>query len=312
MISVVIPAFNEENVLKKSIPIIIDELKLITSQIQLILVDDGSSDQTFSEMKKISLGYKSTNTEITLVQLEENCGQQAAFRAGLKHCTFEWVVMMDCDLQDPPKLINVMLQQAYDTKSCIIHTVRSSRPFDTNFKRVSANVYYRIYRSLTRNKILSNSGDFRLLHKCVVQSINRSQSSRMYYRLDLGGLNCKSSIVQYERPARIAGESKYTIVDLLIFAIKSITYLGYPFQYIIAICGFMIGLSTFSLLLFGLFGGPFLRFFNVLSPGVFVVLTLISSVAFAASYFTLRRAQSLKKKNLQKYSEVESCERQFV
>lgn len=198
LLSVIVPLYNEEEIVEKTFLTLEEELKNIEHQI--IFVNDGSKDRTREILEQLL--QKTPYNEI--VNFSRNFGHQAAFSAGLQHAKGEAVVIIDGDLQDPPSLIHEMLtkwQEGYQ----VVYAQRQKRRGESFFKRFSAFCFYRIIHSLTNIEIPPDTGDFRLMDRVVVDQLNslpeRSRFLRGWYAgLDLRKLEF-STIEQKEQQA---------------------------------------------------------------------------------------------------------------
>ena len=158
-LSVVSPFFNEAENLPSFLEILEKELSVLTQNYEVILVDDGSSDNSYEIAKKHQI------KNLTLIKLTKNFGHQNALDAGLKYATGEWVITLDSDLQHPPVEIAKMLMLAKENKVDIIYGSQKDRKKDSFFKRFTATFYYKLIRLLTGIAIVPHASDFRLISK---------------------------------------------------------------------------------------------------------------------------------------------------
>jgi glycosyltransferase involved in cell wall biosynthesis len=159
-LSIVVPAYNEEEVLKECHQRIADVTANIDGNAELIFVNDGSTDGTLEILQQL----KSTDPRIAIVDLSRNFGKEIAMTAGMDHARGDAVVVIDADLQDPPELIPEMIrhwQDGYD----VVYAKRTSRAGESALKKVTAYLYYRTIGKLSRVKIPADAGDFRLLSR---------------------------------------------------------------------------------------------------------------------------------------------------
>jgi glycosyltransferase involved in cell wall biosynthesis len=216
-ISVVVPCYNEEECLEVSVTVIMRELRSISRRWELILVNDGSTDQTQEICKKLL----ALNNEVRILELTRNFGHMAAITAGYKEAKGDCVVTIDADLQDPPHVIKEMYHIWKREKYDFIQAVRSDRSSDSYIKRVSASIFYSAVRRITGIKIESHAGDFRLISRQVVDSLNSLPEKNKVYRLLIPWLGFKQKNVYYTRDKRIAGVSKYSFRKMVNLAIDS-------------------------------------------------------------------------------------------
>ena len=206
LISVVIPAYNEE----KNIPLIYQELKKVLWTIsekydyEIIFVNDGSKDNTWEEIKKIALEDKN----VKWINLSRNFGHQAALTAGLEKASWDVIVSMDCDMQDPPSLVLDMIKE-YEKWFDIVYARRKNRN-DNFFKKYTAILYYKLLYKVADTKIPRNVWDFRLINKKVLNAFLKLSEKDRYIRWMFAWLWFKVSYVDFDRPERIHWETWYT------------------------------------------------------------------------------------------------------
>lgn len=204
VISVVIPVFNEEEVL--------DELhKRLTKlhktfpDYEIIFVNDGSTDKSLIKLKRLC----KRDSHCRIVDFSRNFGHQVAVLAGLHHASGQAVVVMDADLQDPPELIPEMVRKWRDGYE-VVYGQRRRRKGESIMKRWTAACFYRIMRKLSAIDIPLDTGDFRLLDRKVVDEICRLNDQNPFLRGIVSWLGFKQTPVLYERQPRLAGQSKYS------------------------------------------------------------------------------------------------------
>lgn len=216
LLSVIVPLYNEEEIVAKTFQVLEEELKNVEHE--LIFVNDGSKDKTREILESLlpSTPYNK------LVNFSRNFGHQAAFSAGLDKATGEAVVIIDGDLQDPPSLIHEMLEKWREGYQ-VVYAQRNKRAGETIFKKFTAFAFYRLIGKLTSIDIPPDTGDYRLMDRCVVDQLkNLPERSRF-----LRGLVCwvgfKKIGVKYDRAERTAGTSKYPLKKMVRLALDGIT-----------------------------------------------------------------------------------------
>lgn len=216
LLSVIVPLYNEEEIVAKTFQVLEEELKNVEHE--LIFVNDGSKDKTREILESLlpSTPYNK------LVNFSRNFGHQAAFSAGLDKATGEAVVIIDGDLQDPPSLIHEMLEKWREGYQ-VVYAQRNKRAGETIFKKFTAFAFYRLIGKLTSIDIPPDTGDYRLMDRCVVDQLkNLPERSRF-----LRGLVCwvgfKKIGVKYDRAERSAGTSKYPLKKMVRLALDGIT-----------------------------------------------------------------------------------------
>ncbi len=216
LLSVIIPVFNEEEIVGKTYTVLEEVLRDVEHE--LIFVNDGSKDRT----REIVESLLPSNPNNKIVNFSRNFGHQAAFSAGLDHAQGDAVVIIDGDLQDPPELIHEMLEKWREGYQ-VVYAQRNKRSGETIFKRFTAFAFYRIIGKLTSIDIPPDTGDYRLMDRCVVDQLkNLPERSRF-----LRGLVCwvgfKKIGVKYDRAERAAGTSKYPLKKMVRLAVDGIT-----------------------------------------------------------------------------------------
>ncbi|MER5933568.1 glycosyltransferase family 2 protein [Streptomyces sp. NPDC002054] len=218
-LSVVVPIFNEEEVL----PVLAERLRPVLDACgepyEVLAVDDGSTDRTPPLLEDLHTVWP----ELRIVTLRRNSGHQAALTAGLHRARGAHVISMDADLQDPPEVIPDMLALARADGLDIVHGVRIDRSTDTGFKRRTASAYYWLMRRLAGTFVPAHAGDFRLLSRPVVETLKTLPDQQQIYRLLIPWLGFPSGQIAYRRGDRVAGTTKYPLRKMTLLAWDSIT-----------------------------------------------------------------------------------------
>jgi polyisoprenyl-phosphate glycosyltransferase len=256
-LSVVVPCFNEEEVLPDTAKQLQNEVQsmitlgLIGTDSHIIFVDDGSSDNTWSIVQELHQGSQ----QIRGIKLARNRGHQNALLAGLFSAAGDIVVTIDADLQDNIHVMKDMIE-AHAAGAEIVLGVRSSRLSDSWFKRVSAQLYYRFLRWM-KVEITFNHADYRLLGRRAIEALREYPESNLFLRALILQIGFPTKIVRYERLARTAGVSKYPLPKMMSLALDGVTaFSTAPLRYIIAIgvavslLSFMLGAWALSVALF--------------------------------------------------------------
>lgn len=200
-LSVVIPMYNEQEVL----PLLAQRLRPVldaaTESYEVVCVDDGSRDLTPALLHKLDREWE----QVRVVRLRANAGHQAAISAGLSVARGRYVVTIDADLQDPPEVIAEMLATARREGVDVVYGVRSDRSTDTAFKRGTARAFYSIIRRISGTSAQADAGDFRLMSRATVDAINTLPDTNRVLRFVVPALGFPSASVGYRREARAAG-----------------------------------------------------------------------------------------------------------
>ncbi len=245
MISVVVPVYNEMEVLPdfhERISRVLDGLPLDT---EIVYVNDGSEDDSLSMLNKI----REQNGRVAIVDLSRNFGKEIAMTAGLHKAQGDAVVVIDADLQDPPELIPRLIdewQKGYD----VIYAKRARREGESAFKKLTAHLFYRLMRTIGQIKIPEDTGDYRLLSRRAVDALNTLSEQHRFMKGLFTWIGYRQKAVMYERDPRYAGESKWNYWHLWNFAIEGITsYSSAPLK-LASYLGLLTALGAFS---FGVF-----------------------------------------------------------
>lgn len=212
--SVVVPVFNEGAIVQKFYARFRDVALRCPGPYELILVDDGSSDDSFAHL----LVLHQQDPAVKIIRLARNFGHQIAISAGLAHAAGEMVAVMDSDLQDPPEILPTMigrLEEGYD----IAYGVRSIRAEEGWFKRFTSHLFYRVLRSVAEIRIPLDAGDFCLMRRHVVEAMNRLPERNRFLRGLRSWFGFKQIGVPYERGSRVGGSTKFTFSKMFRFSL---------------------------------------------------------------------------------------------
>jgi glycosyltransferase involved in cell wall biosynthesis len=213
LLSLVIPLYNEEQV----IPALRQRLTALVEQLpcpaELILVNDGSSDGTIGLLLK----WAEEDGRIKVLGLARNFGHQAAVTAGLDESRGEAVVVMDADLQDPPELIPEMLAE-YRKGYEVVYAQRRQRQGESIFKRFSAWAFYRFMRKYVHPDLPPDTGDFRLISRPCLDALRSMRETHRFLRGMTAWVGFAQTAVQFDRPARAAGKTNYPLRKMIQFA----------------------------------------------------------------------------------------------
>ena len=215
-LSIVIPSFNEEG----NIALLYSQIKEAMGKMdyECIFVDDGSNDQTYKEIKKLAI----VDTRVHGISFSRNFGHQVALTAGLQSAKGDLVVMMDADGQHPPKVILELIEEhkkGYD----IVNTQRLDTADAGAAKKLSSKWYYKVLNMLSDVRIEPASSDFRLMTRKAVNAFLQFEEKERFTRGLVSWMGFRQSIIQYNAPERMSGESKYTLGKMIRFAFVGIT-----------------------------------------------------------------------------------------
>ena len=216
-ISVVVPCFNEQGVLAETHRRLMATLTEIALPFELIYVDDGSRDQTLP----LLAGIQQSDSRVRVVALSRNFGHQLAITAGLNHSRGRAVVLIDADLQDPPEVIPEMIarwREGYE----VVYGTRLHREGETAFKTKTAEWFYRLINRISEIPIPLDTGDFRLLDRKAVDALTSMPERDRFVRGMVSWVGFRQIAVPYDRAARHAGVSKYSLFRMVRFAADGI------------------------------------------------------------------------------------------
>lgn len=203
LISVIIPAFNEAEGIADTIARTLRALEELNGRQELIIVDDGSTDQTGTIVEALI----ANEPRIKLISFSRNFGHQNAISAGLRAAKGDNVAIIDADLQDPPELIPEMLE-ILDQGSDVVYGVRENRK-ETFFKRIAYKVYYYLLSWLSERPVPRDAGDFCVMRRRVVDELNRMPERGRYIRGLRSWVGFRQTAYPYDRLLRGYGTSKY-------------------------------------------------------------------------------------------------------
>jgi polyisoprenyl-phosphate glycosyltransferase len=221
-VSIVAPCFNEEAV----IPELVRRCSAaataaVKENYEIILTDDGSIDSTW----RVILEQISTNRNLIGIKLSRNFGHQIAMTAGLSAAHGDLVFVLDADLQDPPELLGEMIDVMIETNADVIYGQRNTRAGEKWFKKISANLFYRILKGATDIGIPLDTGDFRLMSRRVCDLVAQMPERDRFIRGMVASVGFKQVAFKYHRHQRFAGETKYPIAKMASFALDA--FLGF-------------------------------------------------------------------------------------
>jgi glycosyltransferase involved in cell wall biosynthesis len=285
-LSIVTPCFNESDLLPIAIPKLVHSIRELGIPFELVVVNDGSTDASREILEQSSKKWP----EVRVLTLVRNFGHQNAMLAGIDHSDGEWVVTMDIDLQDPPSVVFQMLERAWSKRVCLVLTQRSSRDSDTWFKRNSANLFYRIL-SVFNTHALKDSGDFRLMHRCVVSQVRSRQGDSAPLRLYLPWLGIPFETVKFRREPRVAGTTKYSFGKMLKLSLESYLAFGSAPLRFVAYTGVFLGVfSAFvglAEVIIWLQGKAIPGFTTIVLPLLFANAVIMLSIGLLGEYLAV-------------------------
>ena len=299
-VTILIPCYNEE----KCLDILHERLqdiirKIDTYEFTILLVNDGSKDNTLAKMQELH----EKDPSVSYLSLSRNFGKENAMLAGLDYAEGDAVILMDADLQDPPELIPQMLQEwekGYDD----IYARRRTRAGETWFKKASAHWYYRVLQKFAEIDIPADVGDFRLLDRQAVDALCSLREKQRYTKGLFSWIGYNKKELLFDRDPRAVGSSKMNFVKLFSLAVDGITSFSVAPLRLASVLGIVISSVAFIYLLFVigktlLFGDPVAGYPSMISIILFmggiqlVVLGIIGEYVGRIFYEAKRRPDYL-------------------
>lgn len=270
-LSLVVPVYNES----ETIGLFLDRVKQVFDgvtqlSLDIVFVNDGSTDDTLERIIEL----QQENPSVRILDLSRNFGKEAALTAGLRAASGQVVVPIDVDLQDPPELILEMIEKWREGFDVVVGK-RINRSSDSWAKRKSSAWFYRIHNKISETKIPENVGDFRLLDRAVVNSLNQLPESRRFMKGLFAWVGFQTTVLEYSRPERVAGATKFNGWRLWNFALEGITsFSDGPLRIWTYLGGFV---ATFSFL-FAIFISARVLIHGIDVPGYASVIVAVTFI----------------------------------
>jgi glycosyltransferase involved in cell wall biosynthesis len=218
VLSVVVPAYNEQEVLPEFHRRLTAVLVGLSMASEIIYINDGSRDETLLILRRL----RAQDPRVAIIDLSRNFGKEIAVTAGLDHSRGAAVVLIDADLQDPPELIPRLIaewQSGYD----VVYATRLSREGESRLKKATAYVFYRVINQISRVKIPADTGDYRLLSRRAVDALLKLREQHRFMKGLFTWIGYPQKGVPYRRDPRYAGETKWNYWRLWNFALEGVT-----------------------------------------------------------------------------------------
>ena len=245
MLSVVLPAYNEEQMIKKTSQVVGDLLEKEQIPYELVFVNDGSKDHTWEKI----LELKEERAHIKGVCFSRNFGKEVAMGAAFDYVRGDAVSIIDADLQDPPELILDMIkyyEEGYDD----VYAKRRSREGESWLKKFTSKKFYRVLQSVSRVPIQSDTGDFRLLSRRAIEALKSFPEKQRYTKGMFSLIGFKKKEIEFDRDPRVAGETKWNYLKLIDLAIEGITSFTVAPLSIATILGILCAGGSFVYMIF--------------------------------------------------------------
>jgi glycosyltransferase involved in cell wall biosynthesis len=218
LISIVIPAYNEQEVLPAFHARLTSAVAELSYAFEIVYINDGSTDATLTILEDLY----AKDPRVAIVDLSRNFGKEIALTAGLHNAQGVAVVVIDADLQDPPELIPQLITE-WENGFDVVYARRTQRKGETWLKKASATGFYRVIQRLSKVRIPEDTGDFRLLSRRAVEALNTLSEQHRFMKGLFAWIGYKQKAVYYDRDPRFAGKTKWNYWKLWNFAIEGIT-----------------------------------------------------------------------------------------
>lgn len=254
LLSIIIPFYNEQEVISECQQRISSAVEAIDMQVELLYINDGSKDDSLN----ILIALMQQDKRIKIIDLSRNFGKENAMTAGLDKAKGDAVIIIDADLQDPPELIAEMVK-TWRTGFDIVYAKRTMRKGESLVKKVTARLFYKLINKISDHEIPENVGDFRLMSRQAIDALNQVRERKRFMKGLFSWIGFPQTAIEYSRDPRLAGKTNWNYRKLIKFAIEGIssftqkplhlaTYMGF----ITALGAFILGLSyIIKTLMFG-------------------------------------------------------------
>lgn len=240
MLSVIIPAYNEQENIRNTASVISGILKEADIDYEIVFVDDGSKDATWQEITTAA----ENDSGVRGVRFSRNFGKEGAIFAGLKACTGECAVLIDCDLQHPPELIPKMYTM-WESGAQVVEAIKASRGKEGLFYKMFAKSFYRMMKSSSGIN-LDGASDFKLMDRAVVDALNELPERMTFFRALSSWVGFRTEKIEFDVKPRAAGKTKWSFSKLFKFAVNSITsFTNLPIHLITAV-GVLFGIFALA------------------------------------------------------------------
>jgi dolichol-phosphate mannosyltransferase len=247
-LTVIIPLYNEHEIIKELYGRLCTSVSRITNSFELLFINDGSKDSTLNEVLEIA----NHDEHVKYINFSRNFGHQVAVSAGLDHCNGQAVVIIDGDLQDPPELIPELYAK-YKEGFEVVYARRTKRKGETWLKLITAKLFYRLMKSITSIDIPLDVGDFRIIDRKIVDCLKQMPEQHKFLRGQIAWLGFRQTFIDYERDRRKAGKTGYPLGKMIRFALDGITAFSNSPLRLVTNLGVIISLFSLIVIIYALY-----------------------------------------------------------
>ena len=245
MVTIVVPCFNEEEVLPAFYRECVSALNQIGEDYELLFIDDGSVDNTLRMIKE----FASRNNRIRYISFSRNFGKEAAIFAGLQHAKGEYVALMDADLQDPPSLLPSMYEKLRNGECDSVAAKRTNRKGESIIRSFFSCLFYKIIRRISNANIEEGARDYRMMKRAVVNAVLSICEKNRFSKGIFGWVGFTTEWIAYDNSERAAGKTKWSLRSLFRYAIDGIISFSSTPLYIASWSGVLMTLLSFVVLI---------------------------------------------------------------
>ena len=247
-LSVIVPIYNEESNLNELYNRITESVKKVTSEYEILFIDDGSIDKSL----EMIVEFANNDKKVRYLSFSRNFGHQIAISAGLDNCSAKAIVIIDGDLQDPPELIPELYKK-YQEGYNVVYAKRKTRKGENAFKKITAKVFYRVLSKVASINIPLDTGDFRLIDEKILKNLKMMPEKHKFIRGQISWLGFKQTFLEYDRDSRKHGKTKFTIKKMTRFALDGITSFSvFPLK-LVTFLGFTVSFIAVIIILYALY-----------------------------------------------------------
>lgn len=245
LLSIIIPFYNEQEVISECQQRISSAVEAIDMQVELLYINDGSKDDSLN----ILIALMQQDKRIKIIDLSRNFGKENAMTAGLDKAKGDAVIIIDADLQDPPELIAEMVK-TWRTGFDIVYAKRTMRKGESLVKKVTARLFYKLINKISDHEIPENVGDFRLMSRQAIDALNQVRERKRFMKGLFSWIGFPQTAIEYSRDPRLAGKTNWNYRKLIKFAIEGISSFTQKPLRLATYMGFITALGAFILGLF--------------------------------------------------------------